>query len=136
MASKIPTSIAADGPDFLDPPLAWTPSQRFGHGQAYEYRLALGADDVAILQLIPGKGWAMTTAHGTAQPDERGLFATPRDALMVLIAEFVITDADGETQAGAVDSPPAQIASGSDESNLSVASPREQHASLQAANQR
>jgi hypothetical protein len=58
----------------------------------YEYRLALGGDAVAILQLVPGKGWAMTIARGTAPSDERGVFATPLDALMVLLTEFASSD--------------------------------------------
>jgi hypothetical protein len=99
IAPPPPTAIAVDGPDFLGPALAWTPTRRFGHGQVYEYRLALDGDDVAILQLVPGKGWAMTVAHGSGQPDsDRGLFATPRDALMVLLAEFGFTEHDTETE--------------------------------------
>lgn len=92
-------AIAADRPDYLDPPLAWTPSQRFGHGQVCEYRVPLAAGDVAILQLVAGKGWAMTIAHGAAEPaTERGLFATPHDALMVLLAEFGFGEHDPGTQ--------------------------------------
>jgi hypothetical protein len=94
-----PTAIAADGPDFLDPALTWTPTRRFGHGQVYEYRLTLDGNDVAILQLVPGRGWAMSIAHGTGQPDsDRGLFATPRDALMLLLAEFGVIEHDADTE--------------------------------------
>jgi hypothetical protein len=83
------TATAPDGPDYLRLPLAWTPSRRFEHDRVYEYRLALGASDEAILRLVAGKGWALTIAHGNGQPaTERGLFATPRDALLVLVAEF------------------------------------------------
>jgi 2-hydroxychromene-2-carboxylate isomerase len=84
------TAKAADGPDYLNLPLAWTPTRRFDHHQVYEYQLALGAGNVAILRLVADKGWAMTIVHDDWQPDtDRGLFGTPHDALMVLVAEFV-----------------------------------------------
>ena len=88
---EIPAAAqTTDGPDYLRLPLAWTPSRRFDHLQVYEYRLALGAGDVAILRLIADKGWALTISHAVGQPEtDRGLFATPHDALMVLVAEFV-----------------------------------------------
>jgi hypothetical protein len=90
-------AIVTDRPDYLDLPVAWTPSRRFEHGQVYEYRLTLTAGETAILQLVPGRGWAMTIAHGAGQPDsDRGLFATPRDALMVLLAECAPAGDDAE----------------------------------------
>jgi hypothetical protein len=77
-------------PDYLGVPLAWTPARRFDHGKVYEYRLTLHDGEVAILRLVAGKGWAMVIAHDDGQPDtERGLFATPGDALMVLRAEVL-----------------------------------------------
>jgi hypothetical protein len=100
-------AIAAEGPDYLDVAVAWTPTRRFGHGQVHEYRLSLGTE-VAILQLVAGKGWAMTIAHGTTQPDtDRGLFATPRDALMALLGELGFADAAAQPQEEAADSAPA-----------------------------
>lgn len=106
-----PTATAANGPDYLRLPLAWTPSRRFDHDRVYEYRLTLGGGDVAILRLVADKGWAMTVTHGSGEPDtDRGLFGTPHDALMVLMAEFVFPD-DGverpQTGAGAA-APPAK----------------------------
>jgi hypothetical protein len=81
--------MPADGPDYLRLPLAWTPSRRFEHDRVYEYRLAIGAGDAVVLRLVADKGWAMTVTHGSGQPDtDRGLFGTPHDALMVLVAEF------------------------------------------------
>jgi hypothetical protein len=76
-----------NAPDFVSLPVAF-PSRRFDHGQPYEYRLALGAEDEAVLQLVAGKGWAMTIVAGGQRAIERGLFATLRDALMVIYAEF------------------------------------------------
>ena len=83
-------ATAADGPDYLTLPLAWTATRRFDHGRVSEHRLALGGGEVAILQLVADRAWAMTIVHGSRQPDtDRGLFGTPHDALMVLVAEFV-----------------------------------------------
>ena len=80
---------APDESSYLTLPFAWAPSQRFGHGQVFEYRLVCDAGFVAVLRLVPDKGWAMTVGDGTAQPEsDRGLFASPHDALMVLVAEF------------------------------------------------
>ena len=77
-----------------------------------EYRLTLGAGNVAILQLVADNGWAMAIAHGPGRPDtERGLFGTPHDALMVLVAEFVFSGnplEHPEAEAGA-DDPPAEM---------------------------
>ena len=83
-------TATADGPDYLTLPLSWTPARRFDHDRVYEYRLALGGGDVALLRLVADKGWAMMISHGSGAPDtERGLFGTPHDALLVLVAEFV-----------------------------------------------
>lgn len=106
---RLPTATAANGPDYLRLPLAWTPSRRFDHDRVYEYRLALGGGDVAVLRLVADKGWAMTVSHGGERETDRGLFGTPHDALMVLVAEFVFPD-DGvapQTGAGAA-APPAE----------------------------
>src|SRR5918993_5220293 len=100
-----------DGPDYLKLPLAWTPTRRFDHHQVYEYQLALGAGKVAILRLVADKGWAMTIAAAPGRPEiDRGLFGTPHDALMVLMAEVVFPDDDVEAPpAGAdADQPPAE----------------------------
>ena len=87
------TAKAVHGPDYLRLPLAWTPTRRFDHHQVYEYQMAHGAGQVAILRLVADKGWAMTIVHRDGQPaTERGLFGTPHDALMVLVAEFVLPD--------------------------------------------
>lgn len=80
-------AIDAEARSYLTLPFAWTPSKRFGHGQTNEYRLALRDGRVAILRIVPDKGWAMSIASGE-QETARGLFATPDDALMVLAAEF------------------------------------------------
>ena len=90
--NRPPTVSAADGPDYLRLALAWTPSRRFDHDQVYEYRLALAAGNVAILRLVADKGWAMTISHAGQRDTDRGLFWTPHDALMVLVAEFVFPD--------------------------------------------
>jgi hypothetical protein len=87
--NRLQTATAVNGPDYLRLPLAWTPSRRFEHDRVYEYRMALGDGDVAILRLVADKGWAMTISHGSGHPDtERGLFGMPHDALLVLVAEF------------------------------------------------
>ena len=76
-------------PDYLKLPIACVPSRRFDHGQPYEYRLVLGPDEVAMLRLVAGKGWALTIVRGPEQPPaDRGLFATIFDAVMVIYAEF------------------------------------------------
>lgn len=104
------SETAAHAPDYLRLPFAWAPSRRFDHGLVYEYRLAVGTDDIALLRLVPGKGWTMTLARG-AQSDieERGLFGTPHDALMVLFAEFVFSrlraEAEGAPEARALSLP-------------------------------
>ena len=78
-----------DGPDYLRLPISWSPSRRLEHGEPCEYRLVLGADEVAILQRVAGKGWALTIIRGPERaPAERGLFGTIVDAVMVLYAEF------------------------------------------------
>lgn len=90
MQAPFLTANAAEGPDYLRLPLVWMPTRRDDDQRVCEYRLPLGDATVAILQLIADKGWAMTIAHGGEQADtERGLFGTPHDALMVLVAEFV-----------------------------------------------
>lgn len=89
----------ADEAHYLDLPFAWAPSKRFDHGQVYEYRLPLNADEVAILRLVADKGWGLTIAHGDAQPHtDRGLFATPYDAFMVLATEFGLSGHDMESR--------------------------------------
>jgi hypothetical protein len=99
---------AAHAPDYLRLPFAWAPSRRFDHGLVYEYRLVVRTDDIAILRLVAGKGWTMTLARGGAQAaiEERGLFGTPQDALMVLFAEFVSSrlwaEAEGAPEARAL----------------------------------
>ena len=108
-----PTAIAADAADYLDLPVAWVPSKRFDHGQVYEYRLRLDADEVATLRLVADKGWALTIAHGDAQPHtDRGLFATPYDAFMVLATEcgFSGHDIESRSRDGAPDSESGQSA--------------------------
>ena len=92
---------AADGPDYLRLPLAWTPTRRSDDHGVCEYRLPLGGGNVAILQLIEHKVWAMKITHAGGQPNiERGLFGTPHDALMVLVGEFVFPgDGVGPLQA-------------------------------------
>ena len=90
---------AADRAEYLDLPFAWAPSKRFNHGQVYEYRLMLGANEVATLRLVADKGWALTTAYGDAQPHtDRGLFATPYDAFMVVATEFGFSGHDVESR--------------------------------------
>jgi hypothetical protein len=75
--------------DYLKLPLAWTPTRRFDHHQIYEYQLTLRGGEVAVLRLVADKGWALTITHAAGQPEtDRGLFGTPHDALMVLVAEF------------------------------------------------
>lgn len=76
-----------DESDYLGLPLTWTATRRFDYGRVYEYRLTLGTGQVAILRLVPEKGWAMTIADDADSVIERGLFATPDDALMVIAAE-------------------------------------------------
>jgi hypothetical protein len=84
-----PATADYDPRQYLQLPFAWVPSGRFGHGKVHEYRLDLGANDVAILRLVADKGWALTIARGAAQPEiDKGLFATPYDALMVIVAEY------------------------------------------------
>lgn len=102
-----------DGADRLVLPFAWAPSKRFDHGQVYEYRLTLDADEVATLRLVADKGWALTIARGDAQPHtDRGLFATPYDALMVLATErgFSGHDIESRSRDGAPDSESGQWA--------------------------
>jgi len=83
-----PLTAKAAEPDYLQLPLAWMPTRRFGHHQVYEYQLRLGGSDVAVLRLVADKGWAMTITHAAGEPEtDRGLFGTPHDALMVLVAE-------------------------------------------------
>jgi len=83
---------AADSPDYLRLPVAWTPSRRFEHGQPYEYRLMLNADEVAALQRVAGRGWSLTIIDGSSgRVSERGLFATPHDALMAVYAEYFVS---------------------------------------------
>jgi hypothetical protein len=75
--------------DYLNLPLDCVPSRRFEHGQPYEYRLVLAPEAVAMLRLVAGKGWALTIVRGPGRaPDDRGLFGTVFDAVMVLYAEF------------------------------------------------
>jgi hypothetical protein len=94
--------------DYLKLPIACVPSRRFEHGQPYEYRLLLNTDEVAMLRLVAGKGWALTIVRGPERPPiERGLFATIFDALMVLYAEFRL---DGAEQAN--DSPGQFVGNG------------------------
>ena len=82
-------------PDYLKLPIACVPSRRFDHGQAYEYRLLLDTDEVATLRLVGGKGWELIIVRSPEQPpEERGLFATIFDALMVLYAELRLDGAE------------------------------------------
>jgi hypothetical protein len=80
---------AGEGVLFITLPFGWVVTQRFEHGLVREYQLTRG-DLVAILQRVAGRGWAMTVVHGPGQRYDRGLFATPHDALMVLAAEFAV----------------------------------------------
>ena len=101
-----------DRADYLKLPLAWTPTRRFDHHQVYEYQMALGAGRAATLRLVADKGWAMTIVHDGVQPGtDRGLFGTPHDALMVLVAEFVFPDdgVDPPAEEARVNAPPAEI---------------------------
>lgn len=106
-AQRRPRTATIGGTDYLKVPLAWTPARRFDHDRVYEYRLALGTGDVAILRLVADKGWAMTISHANGEPDtERGLFGTPHDALLVLITEFAFQGGpveDLQARAGADD---------------------------------
>jgi hypothetical protein len=83
-------AVTGNEADYLKLPFAWSVTERFDHGQAREYQLPLGGDGRAILQLVPARGWALTVVSGPGSPSTaRGLFGTPRDALMVLAAEHV-----------------------------------------------
>lgn len=73
---------------YLTLPFTWTPAKRFGHGQTSEHRLALPGGQIAILRVVADRGWEMTICDGAGRESPRGLFATPHDALMVLVAEF------------------------------------------------
>jgi len=88
----LPRAKAADRSGHFEVPFEWTPSKRFDHGQACEYRLPLGDHGVAILRLVAGKGWALSITQGAGGDTARGLFATPHDGLMVLFAEFAAGD--------------------------------------------
>jgi hypothetical protein len=89
-----PRSETANEAAYLELPFTWTPSQRFDHGQVREYQLGLGSGRVALLERVGGTGWALTIEHRQHRT-ERGMFATPHDALMVLVAEYVLQRFDG-----------------------------------------
>lgn len=80
-------AVTGNPTGYLRLPFEWTATKRFGHGQASEYQLALPAGKTAILRLVADKGWDLSIADGLKQEVARGLFATPYDALMVLVAE-------------------------------------------------
>ena len=71
---------------YLKPPFNWRPMRPADIEQT-EYQFALGDGRTAYLRLVAGKGWAMRITGGPGQETDRGLFGTPHDALMVLVAE-------------------------------------------------
>src|SRR5688500_17255947 len=81
-------AVSAHEADYLKLPFRWSVTARFDHGLVREYQMPLGGDTRAILRLIPARGWALTIVNGGGAPSTaRGLFGTPHDALMVLLAE-------------------------------------------------
>jgi hypothetical protein len=86
-SSTIP--VTPPSRDHLSSPCKLHATAWFEHGMTREYQVTLLDGDVAVLQLVAGRGWRMTM-RSAARPGEldRGLFATPNDALMVLSAEM------------------------------------------------
>lgn len=83
-------AVTVNEAEYLKLPFAWSVTERFDHGEVREYQLPLAGDGRAILQLVPARGWALTVISGRGSPSTaRGLFGTPHDALMVLVAEHV-----------------------------------------------
>jgi hypothetical protein len=75
---------------YLRLPFAWASTKQFAYGQPNEYRLTLSDGRAAILRLVTDKGWAMSIADARGSETSRGLFGTPHDALMALVAECVM----------------------------------------------
>jgi hypothetical protein len=88
LGALTPSRRWADETNHLAGPCVLTASKRFDHGAIWEYQIALPENHVAVLRLEPGKGWALNILSTQDNIDiDRGLFATPLDALMVVSAE-------------------------------------------------
>jgi hypothetical protein len=74
--------------DHLSAPCQLQPTAWFEHGMTREYQVPLLEGELAILQLIAGRGWQVTIRSASTSDIDRGLFASPHDALMVLSAEI------------------------------------------------
>ena len=90
MPHAMPSSevtLGHDEFDYLAYPCRLVPEQKFGHGMIYEYQIPLPAGRVAVLRLVAAKGWDLIVRSATGPEVPRGLFASPRDALLLLAAE-------------------------------------------------
>jgi hypothetical protein len=75
--------------DHLTAPCKLEPTAWFEHGMTREYQAPLLDGNRAVLQLVAGRGWRLIIRTGAGSPElDRGLFATPHDALMLLSAEI------------------------------------------------
>lgn len=68
--------------------LSLTPKSQFEHGHVNSYVIDLPTGAKALLSIAPGMGWDLVIVRAGTDVVERGLFATPYDALMVLEAEY------------------------------------------------
>ena len=74
------------GCTYLKLPFNWKPVRRALTGPV-EYELTLHDGRTATLTEVAGKGLAMRISTKLGPDTPRGLFGTPHDALMVLVAE-------------------------------------------------
>jgi hypothetical protein len=73
--------------------LTLKPSGRFSHGQVHTYVVDLPNGDNGVLRIVPGMGWDLSVVRKSGRPTvRRGLFATTRDVLAVLEAEYYPAD--------------------------------------------
>jgi hypothetical protein len=73
---------------YLKLPFALIATQRFDHGKVSEYRATLPDGGLALLRVVGGKGWELVIRVASANTETPlGLFATPFDAVMALVAE-------------------------------------------------
>jgi hypothetical protein len=79
--------------------LIMTPTSVGSDGTVNSYVVALPAGAAAVLNLVPGRGWDLTVRPGGGAIDDRGLFASTKDIILKLEAEFNSTTGPGWPQA-------------------------------------
>ena len=63
-------------------------------GEVRSYSVDLPNRGLAVLDRVDGQGWELTVRLGEGVIQSRGLFATPKDAVAVLDAEYKLSEPD------------------------------------------